>query len=65
MLSQSLSHTQLLSLPILAMLLFAGIFTTVVVVAWLRGRHDPEHQRLAALPLADDARDTLGGHHHG
>ncbi|MEZ4268142.1 MAG: hypothetical protein R3F39_17390 [Myxococcota bacterium] len=62
MLSQTLSHTELLSLPIFAMLVFAAIFTTVVVRSWLAGQRDPEHARMAALPLADDASDAFGGH---
>lgn len=62
MLSQALSHTDLLSLPIFSMLVFAAIFTSVIVRSWLRGQHDPEHARLAALPLADDAREASGGH---
>jgi hypothetical protein len=61
MLSQALSHTDLLTLPIFSMLVFAAIFTTVIVRSWLRGQHDPEHARMAALPLADDAPQSLGG----
>ncbi len=61
MLSQALSHTELLTLPIFSMLVFAAIFTAVIVRSWLRGRHDPEYARMAALPLADDARETRGG----
>lgn len=60
--SQALSHTELLSLPIFSMLVFAAIFTTVVVRSWLRGHNDPEHAHMAALPLADDASTSIGGH---
>jgi hypothetical protein len=41
----------LLNLPIFTMILFAIIFASVVVWVWRRGPNDPEHTRLANLPL--------------
>jgi hypothetical protein len=53
----SQSGDGLLNLPIFSMILFALTFTAVVVWVWRRGPDDPEHQRLANLPLDAAASD--------
>ncbi len=69
MLSQTLSHTDLLSLPVVALALFMGIFAIVVFRVWRRGADSPVDAYAAGLPLQDDdipPGPTLrheGGHH--
>lgn len=67
MMSQTLSQTDLTLLPILALVLFAIVFSAVALGAWRRGANHPDDVAAAALPLDDDARvipssGPRGGH---
>lgn len=53
MLREFLAATPILNLPILAMLMFLGIFLTVLVRV-SRREHQPRFRQMASLPLADD-----------
>ena len=55
MLSQTLSHTDIVLLPVLALVVFATVFLAVVIRAWRRGPEHPADVAAARLPLDDDA----------
>ncbi len=55
MIREFLASTSLFVLPLIAMGIFAAIFATVILRTMQRHRA-AEYQRMAALPLQDDAR---------
>ena len=54
MFSKLFEGSELLTLPVISMVIFATSFALVTLIAWRAARKDPEGQaRLAALPLDD------------
>lgn len=58
-LSDIMGHLDLAVYPIVAMVLFLGVFAGVCVRVFKRGRHE-EFRNAAALPL-EDSRMSKGG----
>ncbi len=54
MLKETLSQTDAINYPLFALVLFILVFTLVSVRVLIRGKRDPRHLHLAALPLEDD-----------
>lgn len=63
MYQQAYEGGSLLWLPTFALILFMSTFAIVVIRSWLKGKNDPNHARMASLPLEDDVRpvDSQGG----
>lgn len=58
MASETLSRTNLLELPMLALIIFIALFAFVVARVLMRGKRDPEYVALAHLPLEEDANTS-------
>ena len=58
MFQEVLAETELIALPLFALLLFATVFTIVVLRVWRRADSRDQHTYLASLPLADDVVST-------
>lgn len=54
MLSETLSQTDILELPLFAFLLFLVLFVVLTTRILLTKKHDPALTAAAALPLAND-----------
>jgi|GEM_PF-832244 len=52
--ADTLSQTDDLSWPLLALVIFMVTFCVAAIYAWRRG-NDEVHQEIARLPLADDS----------
>jgi hypothetical protein len=60
MLSETLSQTDVIHFPLMALILFVGVFLVVVVRVLMRNATDPDLESMRHLPLADDdAREPL------
>ena len=58
--------SDLLHLPLLALVLFLGIFVGVVAWVYVVRRRDPRFDELAHMPLQDDEPASCGdGARHG
>ena len=58
MLRQFLNGVELFDLPLIATGIFVAMFAAVLLRICQRNRA-PEYRRMAALPLADDAQQTV------
>ncbi len=56
--AEALSQTDVIDLPLLALIIFLVVFAIVVVRAWRAGKDNPKHEYLASLPLFDDEVPT-------
>ena len=54
MFKEVMQHNTIIELPLFALFLFLAVFVAVSVHVWRRGAANPDHQRLANLPLEDD-----------
>jgi hypothetical protein len=54
------ASSPLLGLPIVSLVIFIAVFALVVVRLWTFGRHSPEHQRLARMPLEEGSEERHG-----
>jgi hypothetical protein len=62
MLKETLSQTDAINYPLFALILFVLVFSLVTVRVLLRGKRDPRHMHLAALPLAEDGETRSMNH---
>ncbi len=64
MLKETLSQTDAINYPLFALILFVLVFSLVTIRVLLRGKRDPRHMHLAALPLAEDGEQNSATHPH-